>query len=159
LLIYNYYIAFFIFSYTVTTMSGWLKTETKNVHSTCIKPYYNNYYSLSCKTVIRIFWSWKFVLGSVGMVLDFKPYAPHVLRFLSRKGLWILSCKKAIQLAYRMSVVLPLVPSHVWNSAWKGNWGLHPLLKLEICHLTYTVLVRHKIQPKNKIKWSWILNK
>jgi hypothetical protein len=39
-------------------------------------------------------------------VVDFKPLAPHCRRFKSQQGLWILSCEKAIKLAYRMLVVL-----------------------------------------------------
>jgi hypothetical protein len=39
-------------------------------------------------------------------VIDFKPLAPHRCGFESRQGLLVLSCEEAIQLAYRMSVVL-----------------------------------------------------
>jgi hypothetical protein len=44
--------------------------------------------------------------GQVVKVIDFKPLAPHRCGFESLKGLWILSCEEAIQLAYRTSVVL-----------------------------------------------------
>jgi hypothetical protein len=46
-------------------------------------------------------------------VIDFKPLAPHLCGFESQKGLWNLSCEKAIQQAYGTSVVLlrcPFVP-------------------------------------------------
>jgi hypothetical protein len=46
-------------------------------------------------------------------VVDFKSLAPHCFGFESLQGVWILSCEEAIQLAYRMSVVLlrcPFVP-------------------------------------------------
>jgi hypothetical protein len=44
------------------------------------------------------------------MVVDLKPLAPHRCGFESRKGLWILSCEKAIQLANGTSVVLLMCP-------------------------------------------------
>jgi hypothetical protein len=48
-----------------------------------------------------------FLMGVCGqVVVDFKPLAPHCCAFESRKGLWILSCKEAIQLAYYMLMVL-----------------------------------------------------
>jgi hypothetical protein len=39
-------------------------------------------------------------------VVDIKPLAAHCCGFESNQGLWILSCKKAFQLGYGMSVVL-----------------------------------------------------
>jgi hypothetical protein len=39
-------------------------------------------------------------------VVDFKPLVPHLWGLESRQGLWILSCKEAIQLAYGKSEVL-----------------------------------------------------
>jgi hypothetical protein len=49
-------------------------------------------------------------------VIDFKTLALHHCRFKSWQKVWVLSCEEAIQLAYRMSVVLlgcPLVPEIV----------------------------------------------
>jgi hypothetical protein len=46
-------------------------------------------------------------------VVDFKPLAPHRCGFESRQGLWFLSYREAIQLAYITSLVLlrcPFVP-------------------------------------------------
>jgi hypothetical protein len=40
----------------------------------------------------------------VDKVVDFKPLAPHHYGFKSQQGLWILSYKKAIQLAYGTSI-------------------------------------------------------
>jgi hypothetical protein len=53
------------------------------------------------------------VRGRVVKVVDFKSLAPHRCGFNSQKGLWILSCEEAIQLAYGTSVVrlrCPFVP-------------------------------------------------
>jgi hypothetical protein len=53
-------------------------------------------------------------------VLDFKQLAPHRCGFVSRQGLWILSCEEAIQLAYGTSVVLlrcPFVPEIMHGKA------------------------------------------
>ena len=40
------------------------------------------------------------------------------------------------------------VPTHAWNNAERGNWGLPPAVKLESCHITFTVLVGCETQPK-----------
>jgi hypothetical protein len=40
----------------------------------------------------------------VAKVVDFKPLAPHRCGFDSRQGILILSCEKAILLAYGTSV-------------------------------------------------------
>jgi hypothetical protein len=60
------------------------------------------------------------VRGQVVKVVDFKPLAPHRCGLESRRGLWILSCEEAIQLAYGMSVVLlrcPFVPEKMHGRA------------------------------------------
>jgi hypothetical protein len=46
------------------------------------------------------------VHGLMVKVVDFKPLAPHLYRFETGQGLWILTCEEAIQLAYGTSVVL-----------------------------------------------------
>jgi hypothetical protein len=46
------------------------------------------------------------VMAKVVKVVDFKPLAPHHCVFESHKGLWILSCEEAFQLAYGTLVVL-----------------------------------------------------
>jgi hypothetical protein len=70
-------------------------------------------------------------------VIDFKPLALLLYHcgFKSSLGLRVLSCEEAIQLAYGMSVV-------------PFNCGLLPPEKLEKIPMTYTVLVRCKIQHK-----------
>jgi hypothetical protein len=53
------------------------------------------------------------VRGRAVKVVNLKPLSPHRCEFESRHGLWILSCKEAIQLACGTSVVLlrcPFVP-------------------------------------------------
>jgi hypothetical protein len=50
------------------------------------------------------------ICGLVVKVVDFKPLAPHRCGFEYRRGLWILSCEEAIQLAYGTSVVLHRCP-------------------------------------------------
>ena len=39
------------------------------------------------------------------------------------------------------------VPTHAWNNAQRGIWGLPPSGKLESCHITLTVLLRRENQP------------
>ena len=46
------------------------------------------------------------------------------------------------------------VPARAWNNAGRGTWVLPPPVKLECHHITSTVLVRHKIQPKSMINSS-----
>jgi hypothetical protein len=59
-----------------------------------------------CLTQISI----RGVRGRVVKVVDYKSLAPHRCGLESRQGLWILSCKEAIQLAYGTSVVLLRCP-------------------------------------------------
>jgi hypothetical protein len=72
--------------------------------------------------------------GWVVMVINFKPLALDRCSFESRQGIWMLSWKEAIELAYRTSVVLLrclFVPEIM-----KGTWGFPPSVKLERCHMT-----------------------
>ena len=39
--------------------------------------------------------------------------------------------------------------AQAWNNARRGTRGLPPPVKLESRHIPFTVLVRHKIRPKN----------
>jgi hypothetical protein len=50
------------------------------------------------------------VRGQVVKVVEFKLLAAHRCGFVSRQRLWILSCEKAIQLAYGTSAVLIRCP-------------------------------------------------
>ena len=64
-----------------------------------------------------------------------------------------------LKLAYGTLVVLlrcPFVPEAMHL---RGYWGLPPLVNLESHHLSFTVLVRHRTQLKNKfnVKLSLIL--
>ena len=61
--------------------------------------YASSLYNINCNTIMD-------VRGRVVRVIDLESLAPHHSGFKSRQELWILSCEEAIQLAYRMSVVL-----------------------------------------------------
>ena len=52
------------------------------------------------------------IIGRVVRFVDLELLAPHCCEFESCKGLWILSCEEAIQLANGMSMVLTQVPTH-----------------------------------------------
>jgi hypothetical protein len=55
------------------------------------------------------------ICGRVVTVVDFKPLAPHRYGFEYRQGLWILSCKEAIQLA-----IVPKIISLILKNGWVG---------------------------------------
>jgi hypothetical protein len=65
---------------------------------------------VSIRYMIRFNHIFSKICGQKVYVVDFKPFFPQHYGFDSRQELWILSCKKAIQLAYRTSVVLLRCP-------------------------------------------------
>jgi hypothetical protein len=79
-------------------------------------------------------------------VVDFKLLAPHHCGFETWQGLWILSCEEAIQLAYGTWVVL------LRCLFMQSTWRLSAPVKMEHCHMTYTVSVWCKNLIKQTIK-------
>jgi hypothetical protein len=72
-----------------------------------------------------------------------KPLAIHCCGFESRKGLWVLSCEEAIQLAYRMSVLLLrwLFVSELMHGG--APRGLPPPVKLKSSLMIYMFISNH----------------
>ena len=84
-------------------------------------------------------------------VVDLESRALHRSRFRNTAIdlMDTFSSEKAIQLAYRTSVVLfrhPLIPEIMHGGELEG---LPPSVKLESRHITFTVVVRLKTQQKD----------
>jgi hypothetical protein len=98
------------------------------------------------KIVLVLFFGIK-IAGNIIYKCTVKPLAPHRCGFESQQGLWIFSCKEAIQLVYGTSGSTQ-VPVCAWNNARKGTWGLPPPVKLERRDMIYTVSMWHKTPNK-----------
>jgi hypothetical protein len=72
----------------------------------------------------------------------------------THQWLKIVSCDVAIKLAYRMWGI-PLRCLFMPEIMQTGTWCLPPQIKLEICNMTYTVLVQHPTQQKEALN-IWI---
>ena len=86
------------------------------------------------------------VCSRVVRVVGLESLALHCCVFEPRQGLWIISCEDSIQLDYANLMVLlkyPLVFKII-------HGGLPPPVKIESRHITFTVSVRRKTQPKER---------
>ena len=100
-----------------------------------------SFHRLHCLVIyVASYLSVRGVRGQVIRAGYLESLTPHNCGFVSRRGIWILSCQKAIQLAYGTSVVLlrcPIVP--------EITRGFSPQVKLESRHITFTVLILPEI--------------
>ena len=79
-------------------------------------------------------------------VVDLESLAPHRYRFESHQGLRIFHVSYPARLGNVGGSTQ--LPARTWNNARRGTCGLHSPVKRECRHITCTVLVRRKTQPK-----------
>ena len=87
------------------------------------------------------------VHGRVVRVVDLESLVPHHCGFESQQGLdsFMWGSHPA---SLRNVGGSTQVPTCAWNNAQRGTWGLPPPVKMESCHITFTVLVWRKSQMK-----------